>query len=271
MVACQDLMDTFRTLGLESGDSLIVHSSYRSLGEVEGGPATVIQALLNCIGPSGNLMLPTFNYAVPLPEPYFDPAETPGATGIITETGRKWPGAVRSVHPTHSVAVIGPKAKEWTKDHLTVRTAGIGSPIDLLARHGGKVLLIGVEHTSNTTIHIAEEYAGVPKAPWGFGLPTIRINLPTGELISHQVDTSSSCSSAFGGAEYPLRQKNLIRDLRLGGCKLQMMKGSDVIENVCRIIREKPDILLCTSPKCVPCTGTRRTATFSLPSTAPAS
>jgi aminoglycoside 3-N-acetyltransferase len=251
-------MDSFQTLGLQTGDSLIVHSSYRSLGDVEGGPATVIQALLNCIGPQGNLMLPTFNYAVPRPDPYFDPAETPGATGVITEVGRKWPGAVRSVHPTHSVAVIGPKATEWTQDHLKVRAAGIGSPIDLLAKHGGKVLLLGVGQIANTTIHIAEEYAGVPKAPWVFGLPILNIKLPSGKIITHQVDTSSSCSSAFGGAEYPLRQKDLIRDLRLGSCKMQMMKGSDVIEQVSRIIREKPDVLLCTNPKCVPCTGTRR-------------
>ena len=180
MVSYRDLLSAFETLGLQKADSLILHSSYRSLGEIEGGPGTVIQAIVNVIGSEGNLMLPTFNYASPPPIPDYDPETTPGLTGIITEVGRKWPGAVRSLSPTHSVAVIGPKAHEWTKDHLKVRAVGIGSPIDLLAKAGGKVLLLDVGHVANTTIHIAEEYAGVPKAPWAFGLPSINIKLPDG-------------------------------------------------------------------------------------------
>ncbi|MFA5864384.1 MAG: AAC(3) family N-acetyltransferase [Phycisphaerae bacterium] len=251
-------MDTFRTLGLDTGDSLIVHSAFRALGEVDGGPSTVIQALLNVIGPSGNLMLPTFNYAVPLPEPYFDPAETPGATGIITEIGRKWPGAMRSAHPTHSVAVIGPGAESLTRDHLNHRALGIGSPIDLLAQNKGKVLLIGVGHNTNSTIHVGEEYAKVPKAPWAFGLPSIKVRLPNGMILDHQVDTSTSCSTAFGSVEYFLRKDNLTRDFRLGACKFQLMHGRDVIRCVCEMIRKNPDILLCTHPGCLPCTGARK-------------
>src|ERR1051325_3552325 len=157
------LARAFRDLGLVAGDSLIVHSSFRSIAPVEGGPMGLIEALLEVIGPGGNLMLPTFNYTRPIPEPYFDPETTPGRTGIIPESGRKHPAAVRSLHPSHSVAVIGPAAEELTRDHLKVRAFGIGSPIDRLAQKGGMVLLLGVGHISNSLIHIAEEYAGVPK------------------------------------------------------------------------------------------------------------
>jgi len=253
-----DLSKVFSNVGLVSGDNVIVHSSFRSLGPVAGGPETVVQALLDVIGPDGNLMLPTFNYSHPAPTPYYDPRETPCRTGIIPEMGRKWAEAVRSLHPTHSVAVIGPDAEELTKDHLKVRTMGIGSPIDKLAKRDGKILLIGVGHTTNSTIHIGEEYAGVPKAPYQWGCPVVKICLPDGEIIEHQLDDSPSCSLAFGAVEYFLRDKGQIRDYLEGPVRPQLMRGQDVIDAVCEIFKCKPDILLCTDPACLPCVGARK-------------
>jgi aminoglycoside 3-N-acetyltransferase len=229
----------------------------RHLGPVEGGAGTVIDAILEVIGPGGNLMLPTFNYVDPVPSPHFDPEVTPGRTGILPEVGRKRPGAVRSLHPTHSVAVIGPDAERLTAGHLSQRVFGVGSPIDLLAREGGKVLLLGVGQTSNSTIHVAEEHAGLPKGPWPVGLPVVKVRRPDGTFLSHQLDTSCSCSASFEGAEYALRARGEIRDARIGGvCRL--MLGRDVIRRVGEMIRAKPDILLCNWERCPPCTTARR-------------
>jgi aminoglycoside 3-N-acetyltransferase len=258
MLTKNKIIEVLREFGIKPGDSLIVHSSFRSLGEVEGGPGTVVEALLEAIGPPGNLMLPTFNYTRPLPDPYYDPNETSCRTGIIPETARKFPGAVRSLHPTHSVAVIGPDAEELTKDHLSFPTFGKGSPIDRLARRGGKVLLIGVGNITNSMIHVAEEYAGTPKVSWYDPLPVIKVLMPDGTVIEHQLDTSPSCSSAFGAMDYPLRRRELLRDAKLNSSKLQLMRGKDVIDCAVEIIQEKPDVLLCASPACVPCTGARR-------------
>ncbi len=252
-----DITRGLRELGLAAGDSLIVHSSMRHLGPVDGGADAVIDAILEVIGPGGNLMLPTFNYVHPLPSPYYDPRETPGRTGILPEVGRKRPNAGRSLHPTHSVAVIGPDAGRLTAGHLAQRVFGVGSPVDLLAQAGGKVLLLGVGQTSNSTIHVAEEHAGLPKGPWSGGLPVVRVRRPDGTFISHRLDTSCSCSAAFEGAEYPLRRHGEIRDARIGGvCKL--MLGRDVIRRVGEMIREQPDILLCRWERCPPCTAARR-------------
>jgi aminoglycoside 3-N-acetyltransferase len=249
-----------RELGLTKGESLIVHSSLSSFGRVEGGADSVLDAILEVIGPKGNLMLPTFNYTRPIPEPYFDPAATPGQTGAIPEAGRKRAGAVRSLHPSHSVAVIGPDAVELTRDHLKARALGIGSPIDRLAQRGGKVLLLGVGHISNSMVHIAEEYAEVPKVSvYPDPLPFFKIRMPDGSIIEHQLDSSPSCSSSFGGVEYILRRHDEIHDLRgLGMCKAQLVSGRAVVQHVRTIIRDKPDILLCTYPGCRPCAGARR-------------
>lgn len=254
-----ELVEAFRALGLATGDSVVVHSSCRSLGPVEGGADTVLDALIETIGPGGNLMLPTFNYTRPLPEPCYDPDTTPARTGIIPQLGRRRSGAVRSLHPTHSVAVIGPQAEALTRDHLAVRTLGKGSPLDRLAAAGGKVLLIGVGYTSNSLIHVAEEHADIPKASWHDPLPLLKVRLPTGQVVEHRLDTSPSCSAAFGGAEYALRRHGEIRDSRVGAGKLHLMRAQDVVQRVVEMIREKPDILLCTWVGCRPCTEARKT------------
>ena len=251
------LAAAFRELGLEPGDGVIVHSSFRSLRPVDGGPEAVIDALLDAVGERGNLMLPTFNYTTPLPEPYYDADATPCRTGIIPELGRRRPGAVRSLHPTHSVAVIGPDADALTRDHLSVRAIGAGSPIDRLAKAGGKVLLVGVGHISNSTVHVAEEYAAIPKVSWYDPLPDVKMRMPDGRVVLHPLDASPSCSAAFGAAEHALRRRGRIRDLRIGPARCQLMTGRDVIELVGEIIEEKPDVLLCTWLACRPCTGAR--------------
>lgn len=245
-------------MGLRAGDNVIVHSSFRALGPVDGGPLAVLDALLDAIGPRGNLMLPTFNYTSPLPDPYFDPMETPARTGVIPELGRRRPGAIRSWHPTHSVAVIGPDAAELTAGHLDVRVMGKGSPIDKLAQRGGKVLLVGVGMVANTTIHIAEEHAGTPKVSKYDPLPFIKIRKPDGKLIEHQLDSSPSCSAGFEAAALPIRRSGALRDGRAGAALVQLMTGRSIIDAVVDLLRNESAALLCSNPDCIPCRGTRR-------------
>lgn len=258
MLTKHNLVRALREIGVEPGDSFVVHSSYRSFGGVEGGPEAVLDALIEAVGPSGNLVLPTFNYTGNIAEPYFDPAVVPCLTGIIPELGRKRPNALRSLHPTHSLTVIGPDAVELTKDHMWFRTVGPGSPIDRLQKMGGKVLLLGVGHTSNTMIHLGEEYAGTPKVGWFEETKYARVLMPDGSIVSHEVDTSTSCSRGFGASELPLRRNGEIRDLQLVGSRWQLMLGSDVVKRVAETLEDKPDALLCTWDGCPPCTGARR-------------
>ena len=252
-----DFSQMLRSLGVERGDRLIVHSSFRRLRGLVETPDEAIDAILDCIGWKGNLVLPAFNYSSPLPEPYYDPQETPARTGIVVETGRQRPDALRSLHPTHSVAVIGPDAEELTRDHLSVRALGVGSPLDRLARTGGRILLLGVGHTSNSTIHVAEEHAGLPKAPLSEPWPRARVRLPDGSVVEHPLDPSPSCGLAFGGAEYVLRREGLIRDGRAAGCRIQIMDGQDVVDHVSALIGQEPKVLLCTNDACERCRSNR--------------
>jgi len=248
-VTTADLEQALRSTGLVAGDSLIVHSSFRSLRPFEGDAQDVLDTILRVIGSSGNLMLPTFNYSRPLPEPCFDPVTTPCRTGVVPELGRQRAEAVRSLHPTHSVAAIGPDAETLTERHLDGRTFGIGSPIDRLAQRGGKVLLLGVDHTTNSTIHVAEEHAGVPKANRPDRPSFARVLLADGSVIEHPLDSSPSCSLGFERiAPFVLAERTT-----LGGCLLQMLDGGALIATVVQRLGEHPTALLCDNPECVSC------------------
>jgi aminoglycoside 3-N-acetyltransferase len=160
------LQTDLSSLGLESGDLVLVHSSLSKLGHVDGGSNTVIDSILEQIGPDGTMLVPTLTGSENLNKanpPVFDPETTPCWTGIIPETFRKRPEAKRSLHPTHSVAAIGPMADDLLKDHHLAKTpCGPDTPYYRLAQSGGKVLLMGVDLENCTLFHTGEELAESP-------------------------------------------------------------------------------------------------------------
>lgn len=259
MLTKRNIYDILSRRGVRPGDSILVHSSLRSIGLIEGGPDALIDGLMEVVGPAGTLLMPAFNYTRPLPSPYFDPRTTPSRAGALTEIFRNRPGTQRSLHPTHSVAAQGKRAEEFLADHHKNLAFGIGSPIDRLSREGGYVLLIGVTHLANSCIHVGESHARVKKFYWVDGpLPIAKLLLPDGEILDYPLDCSSSCSKAFNSVEYPLRRKNLIIDLTLGNAICFLMKGIDVIETIVQMIREEPLILHCNREDCRPCVLSRR-------------
>ncbi len=153
-------------LGLRRGDMLIVHSSLKSLGFIEGGAPGVINSILNAVGPEGTLIVPALTGKredSPECPPVFNVLDTPCWTGIIPETVRKMKGAKRSLHPTHSVAALGREVDYVTCGHQFTRSpCDMGSPYFLNAINNGHILLVGVDQESNTSIHSCEELAQVP-------------------------------------------------------------------------------------------------------------
>ncbi len=165
-----DLAQDLRLLGVEAGDILFVHSSFKSLGPVGGGAIAVIEALESAIGPDGLLLMPSFNL-VEWEEraKTWDHAATPSTVGWITEQFRQLPGVYRSDHYSHSVAARGKGAKEFVADHLSQegyispwdrkpwgKTYGLHSPMHLAYRAGAKILMLGVDYSTSTYIHLVE-------------------------------------------------------------------------------------------------------------------
>jgi len=157
------IIGDLEALGLKRGDSVVVHSSYKAIGGVEGGPRTVIDALADVVDPEGALLLPNLNipheFTADDP-PRFELKKGPlrQALGIIPELFKFEYATGFSIHPTHSMMGIGEKAAGILKDHEKAGLpCGPGTPWEQNALAGGRILLIGVDQRCNTTYHCAEE------------------------------------------------------------------------------------------------------------------
>ena len=152
-----------RNLGIKPNDTLLVHSSLKSLGRVEGGAEMVVQALIESL-PEGTLMMPSLSWeAVNKDNPFFSVLNTPSCVGIIPETFRKHPCVCRSINPVHSVCAYGKNAEKLTLRHYMDRTpVGENSPFRLLANCQGKIMMLGCGLEPNTFMHGVEEAANLP-------------------------------------------------------------------------------------------------------------
>lgn len=175
----RDLVRQLSGLGLQRGESVMTHVSLRAVGPLAGGPASLLDAILACIGPAGNLMAfvswrdspyeETLGRAT-LPDtvrdswPAFDPDHAPSYPGFgaFNEFIRTHPECRRSSHPDASMAAIGPDADWLLAPHPMGSAYGPGSPVERLLRKGGKVLSIGAGPDAVTVLHYAEAVARIP-------------------------------------------------------------------------------------------------------------
>jgi aminoglycoside N3'-acetyltransferase len=145
-------------LGVAPGSVLVVHSAFSKVRPVEGGPAALIAALEAALGPGGTLAMPSFSDDDDRP---FDSLTTPcSGLGIVPDSFWRLPGVRRSDSP-HAFAARGPAAEYITSPHPVDLPHGPDSPIGRVHELDGRVLLLGVGHDADTTVHLAEYLAGV--------------------------------------------------------------------------------------------------------------
>jgi aminoglycoside 3-N-acetyltransferase len=230
-----DIAAALADLGLLPGSAVLVHSSLSSFGHVDGGADTVIDALLAAVGAGGTVLVPTLTGSealAPDNPPYFDPLTTPCWTGRIPETFRQRPTAIRSLHPTHSVAAIG------ADGHLdSLSPCDESSPYGRLAAHPqGYVLLIGVTHESNTTMHHIEELAG---ADYHLQPEPVAAQIVVdGRTITrHMLLHAYGTRRHFSVLEPLLRERGIQRDGRVGEAPLRLIAAGPLVELGLRALR----------------------------------
>ena len=145
-------------LGITRGGVLLVHTSFSKVGPVEDGPPGLIRGLQSALGPDGTLVMPSMTDDDDHP---FDPRSTPClGMGVVADTFWRTPNVLRSDSP-HAFAALGPEAARITADHPLDVPHGLNSPVGRVYDLNGQILLLGVGHDANTTIHLAEALAGV--------------------------------------------------------------------------------------------------------------
>lgn len=244
-VTRSEIRGGLRGLGVESGASLVVHSSLSSLGRVDGGADAVVDALLDAVGPEGTLAMPTFTQ---YDEPY-DPDGSPSTTGAVTEAFRMRDATDRSDHPTKSVAAAGPDTAALLAGHEPMNSLGPDSPIHRLLRQGGHVLLLGVDHTSNSAIHVVERLSGVPYRDQRAETSVRTGDGDASDVVVNQVH----CSRGFETLAPLLRHTGAVSFGQIGEAEARRIDGAALLDCGADLLEADPGALLCSVPDCGRC------------------
>jgi len=247
MLTFEKLVEGFRSLGVEEGDTLLVHSSYKSFGEVDGGPQTVIRALEAALGTDkdGTLIMPTFNFDFNKGAPW-DVRTTPSKMGVLTELVRLDPRAKRVFHPFYSFAILGKHADmlgALKYKSAYERNSVFGKLRDL----DGKIMVIGLSYTNSMTFfHHIEQMEGVDyRFLKQFTGEVTDENgetyTDTFEMLVRDIDKGVITEVDPMGAL--MEQAGIVKIRKIGEADVKLMKANEVYEFTAREMKRDPHLL----------------------------
>lgn len=249
MYTKQNLKQDLEMMGLLSTDTIMIHSSMKSIGEVENGADTVIDALMEYFS-QGLLMTPAHTWAQ-MSGSYsvFDPITEPACVGIIPNLFLKRQGVMRSLHPTHSIAAFGKKASSYIEGEENSTTPCTpGGCWDRLREIEAKILLVGVTHIRNTFIHSVEEVYEVPERLTA--MPTsFQIKMPDGglkevKIYRHYNPYTAHISEAYDKLEQAFYDTGAAKKGRFGDAECILCDARAIFEVTGRILERELNCLI---------------------------
>ena len=264
VVTRKEITAALGSAGVASGDTLMVHTSFKSFGSVEGGPEAVIDAVLDAVGLQGHVVMPTLTSTY-VPEVrsvsglVFNPRTTPSRVGVITDLFWRRPQAVRSAHPTHSVACIGPRAAAWMAGHDRSTTFDWDGPYGAYVKADGgpsKLVFLGVKMVCNTTLHAVEDWLKLPYMAVSKAMVEV-------DGVPRQVEVSAAphgCRGFYQAHDrhhQKMEATGLMRRARAGAADISVLDARACVAETMRQELETPGALLCVRPNCLFCTEGR--------------
>ena len=239
-----DLIRDLKTLTIDPKGTLMVHSSYKAIGDVAGRADTVLDALMEYMK-DGLLVMPTHTWRdINAKNPVFSVLDTPSHVGIMTELFRKRKGVYRSAHPTHSVAAYGKDAQAFTTGDETFDTpCARGSAWGKLLDRQAQILLIGVDLRRNTYIHGIEEWLNIPGRLYNYHEPLKSI-LPDGTVVN--VPSRRHCGGNYSEYYWKVEEVLLNRKAmwigRFGDAESRVCDAKKTYVVLAEMLKDLPDL-----------------------------
>lgn len=224
-------------LGVEEGGVLLVHTSYRAVRPIDGGPLGLIEGLRLSLGEHGTLVMPSWGGSADEP---FDAGsvEVSASLGILPQLFWKQPGVLRSAHP-HAFAAAGPDAGYVLQDPLPLPPHTLESPVGRVWEMDGQVLLLGVNHDANTTVHLAELMAGAP-----YRIPKHCTVLREGRPVRVEYGENDHCCRRFTLVDEWLRTADQQTVGPVGHGTGRLTRSRHVVSSVRVRLRDDPLLFL---------------------------
>jgi len=229
MTSIADTAQQLRDLGVRPGMVLLVHTAFSRIAPIEAGPAGLIEALEAALAPGGTLVMPSMTGDDDSP---FDPAATPcRGMGVVADSFWRRKGVQRSANP-HAFAAKGPAAAAITAPHPVDFPHGPDSPVGRVWELGGWVLLLGVNHDANTTVHLAEARAGVR-----YRRPKHVTVLQDGQPTVVRYEEIDHCCERFTLVDEWLHAATMQRRGHVGRGLARLVRSGDIVDVVMQHLR----------------------------------
>ena len=226
----EDFLRQLSEMGVSRGKIVLVHSSLRLVGDIEGGGEALLDALIeHCTAEGGLLCIPTHTWGFLRREIALDMTAPESCLGALSSIALADSRGIRSENPTHSMVVFGERerALKFVENELFVSSGTAPeSCYGKRFREGGQIMLVGVAHSRNTYLHCAEEMIGMPNRlsaePRDVGVRLASGEIVTRRVYTHRTDYTSDVSLRFNKYEMPFRYHGAIRDGFLGAAPTQV-------------------------------------------------
>lgn len=244
MLSKKDLLNEFSKIKIES-DTLVVHTSYKSLGGVEGGVDTVIDAMQELIGKDGTVLFPAFNFQSWTETHYFDVLETPSKMGMITEQARLRPNAKRTPHPIYSFSALGKRADEFSKTE-DVEAYGPNSAFALFHKLNAMIVSIGLDFNNSFSMHHYIEYnvgCDYRRTKEFAGIYMGYDRKPQIKTYTMYVRNHERVKTYITPGMNDLLHAGVIKEIPVGAAKVHYLTANEFFEHMSVIVREQPEKL----------------------------
>ncbi len=232
---------------IASDGVLVVHSAFRNLGHQGYRVESLIEALIDGMGPQGTLVMPAMSWRTVMPaNPVFDELATESHVGVIAETFRRSYATRRSIHPTHSASGIGPAvATLLARNHADDTPVSANSPYGLMRDYHAWLLCLGVNFERITAIHHAEEVIA----------PDLYLHPPDeaetyacrdrhGRSVTVRLRRHYRLNRDFPKFQAPLAEKGQLRSGEVSGTPWLLVSLRDLLREVFARLVEQPDAIL---------------------------
>ena len=243
MYTKEQLMSHLAEMGVDPKGTLLVHSSMKAIGAVDGGADTVLDALQEYMK-DGLLVLPTHTWSsISHTRNVCDIRTEPSCVGLLPNMFMKREGVIRSLHPTHSVAAFGKDAKDYVagEENSTTPCARAGCWGKLLDR-GAQILMLGCDLSKFTFLHGVEEWFDVPGRVDTQLKPYFVIDQNGVQHATPQYRHVNGVSSRYTKMEPIFLQAGALRFGHFGDAKCRLVDSVKATEITGKCIARKTDL-----------------------------
>lgn len=250
------LVNDIRKLGVKMGDLIHIKVSLSSIGYVEGGAETLIEALLDVVGETGTIIADAFVLAYPLPLSKEDAKKisgtmTPSYAGAVANVMIKHPKMFRSLHPIQKFVAIGAEAEKLMKQHTANSYAY--DVLRVLAEKDAKNLKIGKDQkvAGVGTTHVAIGLLGFRQKRALFG---VNYRDEKGKVVLFKVNWAGGCARGFSNF-LPLYKSGgaVLVEGKIGNAEAKITSMKKTLEIEMEVLTKKPAFFLCNDLSCISC------------------